>query len=148
GGAVGAGDLLAEAAGQGVDAAAEAVGDPAQALGVAGGDLVGVAAGVGEPLVHLRDVAVEHAGDGVDFFGDVDDHVRGYGAGLAGVVGEGHDHGVAWEVGRGGADGGDGDHVGGVLDQPGGVAVVGGVVGGAVGDHQVGAERADQPDQA
>ena len=120
--------------------------EPLASLLLGVGNLVEQSDVVGQPLVHLGLVLVEHVELRPHRVVDVDHHVGIERGGLPEVVREVTDHGVVREVGRLGADIWYCHHVGGVLDQPGGVSVVGVVIVRPVGEHEVGFDLTNELD--
>ena len=146
GGTILAVPLFGDGAGEGGDAERAAAFEPfAAGLGILG-NFVDAAVDPGQPFIELGDMGV-HA---VDLFFvdaiDVDNDVRREGIGLLEVVGIVEKNGVFGEGRGAGNDVGNDDHVGGVLDEDAGVAVVGMIVVGAVGDDDVGFPFADGAD--
>lgn len=116
---------------------------PLLLFGRVAGDQLGVA--VGAAFVELRFEGVEGVELFLDDRVDGDGDVRLEGVGFLEGIRVVEEDGIVLEIGHVRAKEGDGDHVGGVLDEDAGVAVVGMIVVGARGDDHVGFPFTDEP---
>nr|AIF34058.1 putative glycosyl transferase [uncultured bacterium] len=145
--AIARGQQIAEAVGVAAQAGVQGLAQPGAMLLRRGGHLVEVAADIGQPFVDLRCMGVQQIDLLLDHVVDRHHDIGREGVGLLEMVADIDDRRVIDQVWAGGADVRHHDHVGGVLDELGSVAVVGVVVVGARRHDQVGLERADQGDQ-
>jgi hypothetical protein len=89
-------------------------------------------------------VPVQHGHDSIEFVFDVHHDVWFEGAGSRERVRKHKDDGTTTKVGYVGTDGGDSEQVGRILNEQARESMIGVIIGNAVGDYEVRAERSDQ----